>query len=191
MGKTSLARAIANYWGRGIVNNDLPYGNANSDTLNLPTQTRTLPKDIRGFKGQVFDFGAMHASMDSKLVQAFEESDLVIIPTTLDEQSLKATIETAKIFEGQGKPIIILFNKIGKPQQKAAALAAERLDPDIADFYWECLPDTKLMQRMMSDGECWSEKVFNERGKHQLRKSWIKIQETLDEVAELVEKVRT
>lgn len=191
VGKSSLARALANDWGSGIVCNDLAYSQGHSDTLNLPTQTKSLPKTLKGVRPIVYDFGAMHASLDSKLAQAFEESDLVILPTILDENSLKATLETAKIFEGQGKPIIIFFNAISKSQEHLADEAAAQLQlVSGIDFYWGILPKTTLMQRMMRDGRHWLKGISNRSGKHQLIKSWIKIQDQLDAVAELARKVK-
>lgn len=190
VGKSSLSRAINHHWGSTIITNDLCYGQDKEDIVHLEPRSKSLPSEVRGLSPVVYDFGAMHASLDTKIAQACDECDLIIIPTFLDDSCLHASIETYRLFEQEKKPIVFLFNAIGKADEPAADTALQYIQDQVGEVTAGNLPRTVLFQRMVKDGSQWSESVFNELGRHQLRKSWLKVTDLLDELAELVKEVK-
>lgn len=170
VGKSSNAQFLSCMYGMTIVTNDLDYGQGDR-VICLKQGSKTLPNELKGKKSIVYDFGAMHGNMDTKLVEAFEESDLVVIPTLLDPMSLQATKETYRLFAEQGKPVFIAFCAVSKAKENKMSRAISELTSELGFFRWIKIPESTLFARLQSDGEDWEERVFNAYADRRLNRS--------------------
>ncbi len=103
-GKTSLAFSVAKDLNYYLISND------DSVIEDIYPDMAKIVDNIEVFDGDVvYDLGGF---LDPGIIPIFKNSDVVIVPTTLDISSLKRTQNTVKELEEYCKNIVIVVNKV-------------------------------------------------------------------------------
>jgi len=77
-----------------------------------PKKAKVMEKlQIINNQNIVYDLGGY---IDKGIIELFKQSDIIVIPTTLDINSIKRTINTIKEIESYSKEIIIVITKYQK-----------------------------------------------------------------------------
>ncbi|MBA6377329.1 hypothetical protein H4J64_19140, partial [Colwellia sp. BRX8-2] len=165
VGKSSLAANLATYINSVYVTNDIVVPNK-TEVYQIPHSTKRIPFEFQHLKNVVFDFGAMSTNIDPKVSHAVRFCDVCVIPTLMDERSVQATIETYKLLEPSGLPIVIIINNFTdkKKHDKVHDYLIEVLNhPPIYS-----IRKTTLFERVAKDGEQWLRLIPNDLGEYQL-----------------------
>jgi MinD-like ATPase involved in chromosome partitioning or flagellar assembly len=168
VGKSSLAANLATYINSAYVTNDIVVPNK-TKAYQIPHSTKRIPFEFQHLKNVVFDLGAMSTNIDPKVSHAARFCDVCVIPTLMDERSVQATIETYKLLEPSGIPIVIIINNFTKQKKhdEVRKYLIEVLNyPPIYS-----IRTTTLFERVATHGEQWYKQVHQEMGEHQLNKS--------------------
>ena len=108
VGKTSLAFNLAKDLDFFLVSND------DSIIEKIYKKAKVIQKlelPSRSDADIIYDMGGF---IDSNSIKVFKNSDLIVIPTNLDINSLQRTINVVKELEEYSKLIIIVINRINK-----------------------------------------------------------------------------
>jgi len=104
-GKTSLAFNIAKDLDFFLLSND----DSNIESL-YPHKAKVLEKIYIPKTGNIiFDLGGF---IDADLINLFKQSNLIIIPTTLDVNAIKRTINAVLEIKNYNKNIMLIINRI-------------------------------------------------------------------------------
>jgi len=167
-GKSSISTNFSTYINAPCVTNDIVISDK-SNAYQIPHSLKRVPFEYRHLKHVVFDFGAMSTNIDPKVSHAVTFCDVCIIPTLTDARSLKATIETYKLIEPSGIPIVIIINNFTK--QKKHDDAYKYLNEKLNNPPIYSIRTTTLFERVATHGEQWYQEVHNDMGEYQLNKS--------------------
>ncbi|MDK2063345.1 ParA family protein [Aliarcobacter butzleri] len=118
VGKTTLSVQVAQMLGYDYITND-----GHSAVVDLLDEDRALlvsesEKEIPFFKNVVYDFGGFK---DLRIKNIIENSDVVVIPTLMSRNDIKATIATLEEVSLINKNIVIVLNR-SKSIEKAEEL---------------------------------------------------------------------
>jgi cellulose biosynthesis protein BcsQ len=139
VGKTSLAFSLAK---------DLRYRYATNDmsvVLNKYKNARYYPNKIPLYPDTVYDFGGfenLHAN------EILRESDIIILPTTNDLNSIMKSLIFIKNF--REKPILVFANMIDAPND--AVMIREKIHEHFPNLAFTYLRRTKLLKNALESG---------------------------------------
>tara|TARA_R110001583_G_C5658391_1_gene409422 strand:+ start:3883 stop:4476 length:594 start_codon:yes stop_codon:yes gene_type:complete len=167
-GKSSIAANLSTYIDAPYVTNDIVVSDK-SNVYQIAHSLKRVPFEYRHLKHVVFDFGAMSTNIDPKVSHAVTFCDVCVIPTLTDARSIKATIETYKLIEPSGLPIVIIINNFTK--QKKHDEVREYLLEELNYPPIYSIRTTTLFERVAAHGEQWYKQVHQEMGEYQLNRS--------------------
>jgi cellulose biosynthesis protein BcsQ len=156
VGKTSIAFSIAK---------DLKYFLISNDDSVIeeiyPKKAKIMPK-IRLLEQNniVYDLGGF---IDKNALEIIKKSNLIILPTFLDVNSLKRTINTVKEIESKNKNIIIVINNITNKDLKKYYKAKEKIESLGLPVY--VLPKSEIIPNSLYLGKSITEQ-YNENNKN-------------------------
>jgi MinD superfamily P-loop ATPase len=118
VGKTTLSVQVAQMLGFDYITND-----GHSAVVDLLDEDRALlvpesEKEIPFFKNVVYDFGGFK---DLRIKNILKESDVVVVPTLMSRNDIKATLETLEEVALINPNIVIVLNR-AKTIEKAKEL---------------------------------------------------------------------
>jgi len=179
---TLLSMAIQGEY--SIVTNDIAKSiydtNIGTKVYKIPRNKKSVPKEWLKLDKIIFDMGAMSSSIDYTFVDVVKVSDVVIIPTKIDKNSLLATIETYEMVKKLNKPVHIIITDYKQKREYTIAkeiLGSKGYEGDIHDIKY-----TTLFRRLSEDGSELFEKVYNNWGEYRLHQS-------LNHILSLFEKI--
>ena len=110
VGKTSIAYSVAK---------DLDYFLLSNDDSVIETVYKNKAKVLDKLEvienaNVVYDLGGF---IEDEIIEVFKKSDIIIIPATLDINSVKRTINTVVEIEKYNKNIVIVINRISAKKQ--------------------------------------------------------------------------
>lgn len=144
VGKTSLAFSLAK---------DLRYRYATNDmsvALNKYKNARYYPNKIPLYPDTVYDFGGFENPHANEILR---ESDIIILPTTNDLNSIMKSLIFIKNFKE--KPILVFANMIDSPSD--AVMIREKIHEHFPNLAFTYLRRTKLLKNALESGMSASE----------------------------------
>ena len=144
VGKTSLAFSLAKDLGYRYATNDM------SVVLNKYNKARYHPNKIPLYPDTVYDFGGF---VDKQSDVILRESDIIIIPTTNDLNSIMKSLMLIKKF--REKTILVFANMIDHPND--AAMIREKIHEHFPNLAFTYLRRTKLLKNALETGLSASE----------------------------------
>ncbi|MCK9372179.1 MAG: hypothetical protein M0P91_03220 [Sulfuricurvum sp.] len=139
VGKTSLAFSLAKDLGYRYATNDM------SVTLNKYKNARYYPNNIPLYPDTVYDFGGF---VDKNSDEILRESDIIILPTTNDLNSIMKSLILIKNF--REKTILVFANMIDNPND--AAIIREKIHEHFPNLAFTYLRRTKLLKNALETG---------------------------------------
>lgn len=179
VGKSSISTLLASAFDYHYITNDLSVPSHHNVTQIEPNKKR-IPAELLKLENVIYDFGALSTHLDAKVSHALNYCDLVIVPTRPDPRSIEATIETVKLIQGSGKPIVIIVNDFR--DSRAFDNARDQLINQLGrmPIFW--IKHTTLFDRISRDGIDWYSNIDHAMGEYQLRKTNNHILRTLKRV---------
>lgn len=184
VGKSSLAQNFATYTGSTCITNDT-VTTLNDDIIQIESNKKRIPTKLCTITNAVFDFGAMHAQLDTKIAQAARMSSVIVVPTLTDLRSLKGAVDTVNLVREANVPVAIIINNF-KDQRKHNA-ARQHLIAELDTIPIFAIRSTTLFERVAQHGQKWFKNIHNEKGQHQLNKTRIAHQAVYDQIISIGE----
>lgn len=139
VGKTSLAFSLAKDLGYRYATNDM------SVVLNKYKNARYYPNNMPLYPDTVYDFGGF---VDKKSDEILRESDIIILPTINDLNSIMKSLILIKNF--REKTILVFANMIDNPND--AAMIREKIHEHFPNLAFTYLRRTKLLKNALETG---------------------------------------
>jgi len=153
-GKTSLAFNLAKDLDFFLLSND---DSVIEDIY--PEKARVMDKvEIIESQNIVYDLGGF---IDPSISTIFKGSDIVIIPTTLDVNSIKRTINTVMEIHAYTKDIVIVINRVQKAKLYKYKQSIEALKGLGKDIIY--IRETEAVPNSIHMGKSFTE-LYNEGG---------------------------
>jgi MinD-like ATPase involved in chromosome partitioning or flagellar assembly len=168
VGKTSLAFSLAKDLQFKYITND------SSIVPNIYNRAKYMPKKMRLEDNVVYDFGGFKSPHASEILK---EVDYILIPTTLDSNSIMKTVEIYK--EYKDKKLFIIANMIeSKKEAEKLLKLIKTYMPNIEIFF---MRRAKLLKNSLESGLSASELVgANGKNKYIYRKAYKDYKQILD-----------
>jgi cellulose biosynthesis protein BcsQ len=144
VGKTSLAFSLAKDLGYRYATNDM------SVVLNKYSKARYHAGKIPLYPDTVYDFGGF---IDKRSDEILRQSDIIIIPTTNDLNSIMKSLIMIKKF--REKTLLVFANMIDHPGD--AAMIREKIHEHFPNLAFTYLRRTKLLKNALETGLSASE----------------------------------
>ena len=186
VGKTSLAAAYALSRKSGFVTNDL----SRLDHIGfeyftqLDANRKRIPAELLHEENTVYDMGAMSGAIDPKVIDALKHSEVVVIPTLTDMNSIRATIESIQEAKQYVDVVIVVINRVRKRDRKYDT-AMEQLQAVLPASHILMMKETTLFYRLAADGATLFENVGHEKGLGQLIRTYREMMGLFDTVEAL------
>jgi len=139
VGKTSLAFSLAKDLGYRYATNDM------SVVLNKYKNARYYPNNMPLYPDTVYDFGGF---VDKKSDEILRESDIIILPTINDLNSIMKSLILIKNF--REKTILVFANMIDNPND--AVMIREKIHEHFPNLAFTYLRRTKLLKNALETG---------------------------------------
>lgn len=139
VGKTSLAFSLAKDLGYRYATNDM------SIVLNKYKNARYYPNNIPLYPDTVYDFGGF---VDKQSDEILRESDIIILPTTNDLNSIMKSLILIKKF--REKTILVFANMIDNTND--AVIIREKIHEHFPNLAFTYLRRTKLLKNALETG---------------------------------------
>lgn len=139
VGKTSLAFSLAKDLGYRYATNDM------SVVLNKYKNARYYPNNIPLYPDTVYDFGGF---VDKQSDEILRESDIIILPTTNDLNSIMKSLILIKNF--REKTILVFANMIDNSND--AVIIREKIHEHFPNLAFTYLRRTKLLKNALETG---------------------------------------
>lgn len=139
VGKTSLAFSLAKDLGYRYATNDM------SVVLNKYKNARYYPNNIPLYPDTVYDFGGF---VDKQSDEILRESDIIILPTTNDLNSIMKSLILIKNF--REKTILVFANMIDNNND--AVMIREKIHEHFPNLAFTYLRRTKLLKNALETG---------------------------------------
>lgn len=185
-GKTMIAKCFAAYYDYPYITNDLT-GRWEPKYQQIEAKLKRIPTALCRTSQTVYDFGAMSTQIDPKVVHLTRLAHVFVLPTKVDYDSLVAVIETYKLVQPAGKPIVIVINDVFKDvsYENAVAWLRNKLGQNIII---KRINRTTLAHRLCDDGIDWLANIHNDKGTKVLKKTWSNICRVLEEIHQIAER---
>jgi hypothetical protein len=129
----------------------------------------------------------MSTHIDPKIAHLARLAHVFVLPTKVDYDSLMAVIETYKLVQPIGKPIVIVINDVFKDVSYNNADATLRCALG-QNIIIKRINRTTLAHRLCEDGIDWLANIHNDKGTKVLKKTWSNICRVLEEIHEIAER---
>jgi cellulose biosynthesis protein BcsQ len=139
VGKTSLAFSLAKDLGYRYATNDM------SVVLNKYSKARYHPGKIPLYPDTVYDFGGF---IDKRSDEILRQSDIIIIPTTNDLNSIMKSLITIKKF--REKTLLVFANMIEHPND--ARTIRDKIHEHFPNLAFTYMRRTKLLKNALETG---------------------------------------
>jgi MinD-like ATPase involved in chromosome partitioning or flagellar assembly len=174
VGKTSLSFSIAK---------DLKYSYITNDSSIVPrlyNKAKYMPKKITMQENTIYDFGGFESSY---AVPILKEIDLILIPTTLDSNSIMKTMQIYK--EYKDKKIIIIANMMeNKKEEKKFEKLFKKYIPNIEILY---LKRAKLLKNALESGMSASELyVVNKKNEYVYKSAFKEYKKIIEKLQQII-----
>ena len=160
VGKTSFAFSLAKDLDFNYVTND------QSIALKFSKNAKYEPRNMRLQNNTVYDLGGFKSEGTKEIL---EQSDLIIIPTTLDSNSIMKSVEMYK--KNKNKKIYILANMIeNKKDANKLKKIIHNYMPNIEIFF---LRRSKLLKNALESGNSATQLYYaSNRNKYMYKQSF-------------------
>ena len=183
--KTSLATAYSYLYNFPILTNDT-LNHVYQDQELLGTRIYKLgvnksslnPAIFKSNKNLICDLSSSMSVLDSKIPAILRKTDILVIPTLTDNNSLLATATTLKLVQKYVKNIHIIVSRI--ENSKDLLYAKEYFKHLNLPIY--AVKKTRLFHRLSQDGQELFNQIHNTNGEWQLK-------QTLKEIALVFEEI--
>lgn len=171
VGKTSLAFSLAKDLGYNLASND-------DSVIEKIYDKAIITNKIEVKDNTIYDLGGF---IESGIISLFKKSDIIIIPTTLDINSIKRTINTAMELSRYCEDIIIVVNRYKKQNLEKFSQSISALEGLGKDIFY--LRESEVVVNSMYLGKTIKE-LYQENGlsKHNYKKVY-------DEYVKILERV--
>lgn len=185
-GKTTIAKCFAARYDYPYITNDL-VGRWEPKYVQIEHSLKRIPAALCRHRETVYDFGAMSTHIDPKIAHLAKLAHAFVLPTKVDYDSLMAVIETYKLVQPIGKPIVIVINDVFKDVSYNNAVTTLRCALG-QGIIIKRINRTTLAQRLCEDGINWLANIHNDKGTKVLKKTWSNICRVLEEIHEIAER---
>jgi len=167
VGKTSLAFSLAKDLGYRYATNDM------SVALNKYSKARYHQGKIPLYEDTVYDFGGF---IDKNADEIMRQSDIIIVPTINDQNSIMKSLTTIKKFREQ---TILVFANMIENGADAAAIR-EQIHKHFPNLAFTYLRRTKLLKNALETGMSATELYnLNQQTQHVYRHAYAEYRKIL------------
>lgn len=184
-GKTSLATLYSYLHHHSIITNDvLNYVYQNSEQLNvkihkLDADKKSInPAIFKANKNLICDLSSSMSILDNKVPALLKKTDILVIPTLTDMNSLEATRTTLKLVKNYVTNIHIVINRT---ENEKDYLFARKYLQDF-NIPIHAIKKTRLFHRLAQDGTELFDNIFHTNGEWQLKQTLKEIDIVFDEI---------
>ena len=173
-GKTSLSFNIAKDLDYYLLSNDDSIIEKIYDKAKILDELEVVDVNV------IYDMGGF---IDKKAKKVFKASDIIIVPTTLDANSIKRAVNTIIEINGYCKNIIIVINRVKKQTLKKYEQSIEILKGLGKDIFY--LRESEIMTNSIHTGKTITE-LYNTNGLS--KKNYKNVYEEYEEILKYIKK---
>ena len=151
-GKTSLSFNLAKDLDFYLLSNDDSIIEKIYDKAKIVDKLEVVDVDC------IYDLGGF---IDKKAIKVFKASDIIIVPTTLDANSIKRAINTIDEIDIYCKNIVIVINRVKKQTIKKYKESIKILEDLKKDIFY--LRESEIITNSMHTGKTITE-LYNKNG---------------------------